>query len=106
MLRKYPPFRTREEIQKWCDKCERAHSEVLTKLYRWGVEKEEASSLLAELISGNYLNEERFAKAFAKDKSQINGWGWQKIKAALSSKGVSSKNLKSAKGEIADEVQR
>jgi regulatory protein len=100
VLRKYPPQETLDRIKVWCDRQERAHSEARIKLNSWGVYGEEAENILAILISENYLNEERFARAFARGKYRIKAWGWKKIEMTLKAKGVSSFSLKAAFDEI------
>lgn len=101
--RKYPPFETRDRIRKWCDLQERAHSDVSKKLYSWGVFTDEIDQIIAELISDNYLNEERFARAFARGKFRIKKWGWKKIEIELKRKKVSSYSIALAKKELEDE---
>lgn len=103
IIRKYPPQETRDRLKVWCDLQERAHSEARSKLFSWGVYGEEAENILAELISSNYLNEERFARAFARGKSRIKAWGWKKIEMTLKAKGVSAYSLKAALEEIDQE---
>ncbi|MEM9051084.1 MAG: regulatory protein RecX [Bacteroidota bacterium] len=87
-------------MKRWCDMQERAHSEAKRKLNSWGVYGDEAENIVAELISQNYLNEERFARAFARGKSRIKSWGWMKIEMELKAKGVSGYSLKAAFEEI------
>jgi regulatory protein len=94
--RKYNQEMTRLMIRAWCDKAERAHQDVKTKLFAWGVPQEERDELVAELIELNLLNEERFASAFAHDKSEFNQWGRLKIEHALRKKGVSDRNIRHA----------
>ena len=98
--RKYPPFETRDRIKKWCDLQERAHSDVTKKLKTWGVFHDEADQIISELISENYLNEERFARAFARGKFRIKKWGWKKIEVELKRKYVSKYSIALAKEEI------
>lgn len=98
--RKYPPFETRDRIKKWCDLQERAHSDVVKKLYTWGVWADEANQIVSELISDNYLNEERFARAFARGKFRIKNWGWKKIEMSLKQKSVSKYSIALAREEI------
>ncbi len=100
IARKYPPHETRSRIRKWCDMQERAHSDVRKKLKTWGVFSDETEQIIAELISANYLNEERFATAFARGKFRIKGWGWNKIEQHLKSKGVSTYSIRKAREEI------
>lgn len=100
---KYPPFETRARIKAWCDRQERAHSDVVKKLKTWNVAAEDIEQIVSELISGNYLNEERFAKAYASGKFNISEWGWTKIEYGLKQKRVSSYSIRLAKAEIDQE---
>jgi len=105
-MNKYPPFETREKIKRWCDMQERAHSEVIQKLRSWSVDHDDAEQILSELIGENYVNEERFARAFASGKFRIKKWGWQKIKISLKQKGISDYSIRLAKEEIDDDDYR
>lgn len=92
-------FSKKEALQKakqYCAYQERCHSEVKEKLYSFGMHKKEAEELLSELISDNYLNEERFAIQFAGGKFRIKQWGRIKIKYALKQKQVSEYSIKKA----------
>lgn len=82
-----------EALQKakhYCAYQERCHSEVKDKLYSLGMNKKEVDELLSELISENYLNEERFAVMYAGGKFRIKQWGRNKIKNALRQKQISA----------------
>ena len=59
------------KIKHYCAYQERAHAEVKQKLYGYGLYKNEVEQLISQLIEENYLNEERFAIAFAGGKFQI-----------------------------------
>jgi regulatory protein len=56
--------------------------------------------ILSELITENYLNEERFAKSFAGGKFRTKQWGKIKIANELKQKKVSDYNIKIALQEI------
>ena len=58
--------------------------------------------MIAELIQGNYLNEERFAVAFARGKFKMNHWGKRKIEYALKEKFISDYCIKKALKEISE----
>jgi regulatory protein len=105
-MSKYPPFETREKIKHWCALQERAHSDVIRKLRSWSVSEADAEQILTELISENFVSEERFARAFASGKFKIKKWGWHKIKNTLKQKGVSDYSIQLAKDEIDDEEYR
>lgn len=79
-----------------CDKRERTHWDVREKLIKWGVSTKDREDVIATLISENYLNEERYAIAFANDKSRFYGWGPKKISSMLKMKGISERNIQMA----------
>jgi regulatory protein len=56
--------------------------------------------LVSELISGNFINEERFAKTYAGGKFRIKHWGKVKIKEALKAKGLSDYCIRKGLQEI------
>lgn len=85
-----------QKAKQYCAYQERCHSEVKEKLYSLGMNKKEVDELLSELISENYLNEERFAIQFAGGKFRIKQWGRVKIKYALKQKQVSEYCIKKA----------
>lgn len=87
-------------ITKYCQYQERCHSEVKTKLVEIGCTTEEAEEYIAELISINLLNEERFARAFARGKFRMLGWGRVKITQQLKFKKVSDYCIKKGLSEI------
>jgi regulatory protein len=92
-------FSKEEALQKakhYCTYQERCHSEVKEKLYSFGMHKNEVDELVSELISDNYLQEERFAIQFAGGRFRIKQWGRIKIKYALKQKQVSEYCIKKA----------
>ena len=98
-------FSKEEALQKakqYCTYQERCHSEVKEKLYSFGMNKKEVNELLSELISNNFLNEERFAIQFSGGKFRIKQWGRVKIKNALKQKQVSEYCIKKALAAIDD----
>jgi regulatory protein len=103
----YKKYLTKEQaIQKlkhYCAYQERCHSEVKEKLYSLGVWKKEHDEIIASLIEENYLNEERFAIAFAGGKWRIKQWGRVKIKYELKQKQISEYCIKKAMKQIDDE---
>jgi len=83
---------------------ERCHREVKEKLYNLGVNRKDHDEIIAALIEEGYLNEERFAIAFAGGKFRLKQWGRVKIKYELKQKQVSDYCIKKALKEI-DEVE-
>jgi regulatory protein len=92
------------KLQNWCAYQERAQQEVRDKLYELGMWPEAVENIIAKLIEDNFLNEERFAMAFARGKFSIKKWGRIKIKMELKQKRVSDYCLKKALQQI-DETE-
>jgi len=88
------------KIFRFCAYQERSHSEVKTKLFEYGLGSAEVDAILSDLITEGFLNEERFAKAFAGGKFRITKWGKLKIQRELESSGVSPRNIASGLAEI------
>ncbi|SHF34294.1 regulatory protein RecX [Pedobacter caeni] len=88
------------KAEHYCAYQERAQQEVRDKLYDFGLHHDEVEELISELISTNFLNEERFAQAFVSGKFNIKKWGKIKIKQALKLKKVPEKMILKALNKI------
>lgn len=86
-----------------CSRSEKCTSEILEKLRLWGFSAEESEPVIVQLIAEKYLDDERFARAYVKDKFRFNRWGKQKIAHMLRAKNISSEILEMAFEEIEDE---
>ena len=84
----------------YCAYQERSQQEVRSKLYEWGLWKEVVEEVIVKLINDNFLNEERFALAYAGGKFRIKKWGKIKIQQGLKLKGVSEYCIKKAFASI------
>lgn len=89
-----------EKARRFCAYQERAQQEVRDKLYEWGSHHDEVENIIISLINENYLNEERFACAYARGKFRIKQWGKVKIRIALKQKRVSEPCIRKALREI------
>jgi len=76
------------KAENYCASQERSQQEVRNKLYDWGLYPKDIDQIIGNLIENNFLNEERFAKAYAKGKFSQKGWGRIKIKQGLNLKKV------------------
>jgi len=91
-------------IYRYCNYQERSHSEVKSKLYDLGATTPEVNALIAELIEAGLLNEERFARSYARGKFRIKQWGRIKIVQGLKRHQVSQYCIRKGLEEIdADE---
>jgi regulatory protein len=81
------------KAEHYCAYQERSQYEIRNKLYEWGLWTADVEDLISELILTNFLNEERFAKAYVSGKFNINKWGKIKIKQGLKLKKVPEKMI-------------
>ena len=79
MKKKYTNRDAAIKLMKYCSYQERCHQEVNKKLYDWGFYKDDRDEIIVRLIEENFINEERFARAFTRGKFNIKKWGKQKI---------------------------
>ncbi len=94
------------KIARYCAYQERAHTEVEQKLYSYGLYSGQVQEVMAWLITENYLNEERYAIAFAGGKFRVKKWGRNKIKQHLGLKKVSEYSINKALAAIDEEEYR
>ncbi len=90
-------------LLKACNFCayqERTQDEVRQKLKDWKVFDHEAEDIIAELITENFINEERFAKTYAGSKFRVKKWGRNKILGELKRRGLSDYCISSGMKEI------
>jgi len=99
-MKKITPIEAKGKIQRYCAYQERSHQEVRDKLYSFGLFSSEVDEILTDLITDGFLNEERFAKAFAGGKFRMKKWGRIKIVNALESHGLSKNCIKIGLKEI------
>ncbi len=74
--------------------------EARNKLYELGFTSGEVERQLSELIEKDVLNEERFARAYARGKFRMKQWGREKIKQQLKLRKISDYCIKKAFSEI------
>jgi regulatory protein len=92
-----------KKIEHYCAYQERCHYEVVGKLKGMRMIPEAIDQIVTHLIQENYLNEERFAKSFARGKFNIKKWGKKRIVLELKKREISAFNIKSALAEINDQ---
>lgn len=78
------------KAQQYCAYQERSQQEVRNKLYDWDLHKEDVENVIIDLITEGFLNEERFAIAFAGGKFRIKKWGKVKIRLELKKHKIST----------------
>jgi regulatory protein len=98
--KRFSPTEALAKIQRYCAYQERSHKEVKTKLYDYGLYSSQVDEIVSQLITDGFLNEERFAKAYAGGKFRMKKWGKLKIKNELEFLGLTKNCIQRGLKEI------
>lgn len=93
------------KIMKYCAYQDRSISEVIDKLYKLEVWKEEHDKYIIYLIDNLFLDEIRFTTSFVRGKYRIKHWGKEKIKIHLKQKGIANSIIEKCINEEIDEKE-
>ena len=104
--KKYSATEALGKIHRYCAYQERSHKEVKSKLFEYGLYSTEVNEILSQIITEGFLNEERFAKAFAGGKFRIMKWGKHKIEHQLQAQGLTKKCISIGLKEVDDKDYR
>ncbi|MDY3090679.1 MAG: regulatory protein RecX [Porphyromonas sp.] len=72
-----------DKAERYCVRAERSERDILRKCYDWRVDVAYHAEIVAHLRSQRYLDDERFALAFTRDKHRFSGWGRQRLRQEL-----------------------
>lgn len=90
-----------DRMRNLCSRREYCRSDIMKKVVSaLDSDRETAEKLVEILVTEKYIDEFRYASAFARDKSSISGWGETKIRYMLSSKGIPREVIDKALEEI------
>ncbi|MEH6745550.1 MAG: regulatory protein RecX [Maribacter arcticus] len=89
-----------KKIESYCAYQDRCHKEVNGKLKEMGMIPLAIDTIIGQLIEDRFLNEERFAKSFARGKFNIKKWGKNRIVNELKFRNISKYNITTALKEI------
>lgn len=99
-VKKLSAAEAKQKIYAYCAYQERAHQEVKSKLFEYGLYSGEVDEILSHLITEGFVNEERFAKAFTGGKFRMKNWGRIKITHELEARGLTANCIRSGMKEI------
>jgi regulatory protein len=90
-----------ERLQRQCSKAEYCSSDVRRKaLKAMEGDAEAASRIVEALVRERFVDDGRYAAAFSREKSSLQGWGAVKIRFMLRSKGIPDEIISAALEEI------
>lgn len=94
------------KLKHYCTYQDRCHQEVEQKLNEFLLHPEAKEYIMVKLIEEGFLNEERFARSFARGKFYQKHWGKNKIVQELIKRGISERLIQAALHEIDEEDYR
>ena len=71
-----------------CARSEHCQQDMLDKMRQWGVAEAEQAQVMARLVKEQYVDDARYARAFATDKVHYDRWGRRKVEQALHQKRI------------------
>ena len=107
MLQKKKPITEQKALQKLsalCARAEHSSGEMLEKMRRWQLSEDARERVLDRLIDEKFVDDERFARLFVREKIRFDRWGRRKIEQALYQKGVASDISRRVLDEVDDEA--
>ena len=90
----------KHKLEYYCSYQDRCHKEVEQKLNSFTLITALKEKVIVHLIENNFINEERFAKSFARGKHNYKGWGKNRIVNELKLRNISSRIIETALKEI------
>lgn len=94
------------KLMKYCVYRERCHQEVQAKLHKLQMIPEAQEQIIIKLLEDDFLNEERFAKAFVRDKFRFQHWGRYRLKRELKQRNISNYLIKKSLSQISNQAYR
>lgn len=71
------------QLAQLCARAEHCQYELIEKMRRWEMSDEAQARVMQRLVSERYVDDERYARAFVRDKIRYNKWGRRKVEQAL-----------------------
>lgn len=72
-----------QKLTALCARGEHCQHEMLEKMSRWEVDEATQAEVMAYLTANRYVDDERYARAYANDKIRYNHWGRRKVEQGL-----------------------
>ena len=93
-----------QKLSALCARAEHSSGEMLEKMRRWQLSEDARERVLDRLIDEKFVDDERFARLFVREKIRFDRWGRRKIEQALYQKGVASDISRRVLDEVDDEA--
>ena len=83
-----PPDKALQDLMRYAARAERSSGDALRLMRRWGIGEVDRRQILEKLQRQHFIDDERFAEAYVREKTRLAGWGIHKIRAGLRMKGI------------------
>jgi len=95
------PQKVADRMRGLCSRREYCRQDIMKKvLAALGGDADQAGRIMDRLVEEKYIDDLRYASAFARDKSSIAGWGATKIRYMLAAKGIDRETIAAALQEV------
>jgi len=91
------------QLAQLCARSEHCHHELTEKMRRWDMSDEAQARVMARLVGERYVDDERYARAFVRDKIRYNKWGRRKVEQGLWAKHIDDDIRERVLGEVGDD---
>lgn len=82
------PDKALQDLMRYAARAERSSGDALRLMRRWGIGEVDRRQILEKLQRQHFIDDERFAEAYVREKTRLAGWGIHKIRAGLRMKGI------------------
>ena len=89
------PEQALASLQRLCARAEKSSGDALRLMTTWKVEKSKQHEILQQLLRDKFIDDERYAEAFIREKTSLSTWGEYKIRTALRRKGIAEEIINS-----------
>lgn len=87
-----------------CAGAEYCRADIRKMMSRWELPEGVADKIIKRLQDERYIDEQRYAHAFVRDKFRYNHWGWIRIEQELKRRGIAQEYIDEAKEEISEDA--
>jgi regulatory protein len=95
-LKQKTPQQALASLMRLASRAEKSSGDALRLMRGWGIATADADKILAQLTAQKFIDDERFAAAYTREKLRASGWGAHKIAAALRAKGIAREVIAAA----------
>jgi len=93
------PEQAFSQLMRLCARAEKSESDARRLMRGWGLADRDAEEVAARLVRERFIDDNRYAGAFVREKLRLSGWGEYKIRAALQRKGIAAETIDAALAE-------